>query len=145
MTLVVIILSVCLVLALAAGVGETCIASYNIRRARRAESKIRDAEAKEERATSILERAEKQAAERQQDLAKQFASVVENFVKPNRAAFIKTAKAAHKSGKTERVNTIISLLSSIKNVYLQDEEARQYVSDLMNDLQNTVDGVSDTE
>lgn len=145
MTLVVTILSVCLVLALAAGVGETGIASYNIRRARRAESKIHNAEAKEERAASILERAEKQAAERQQDLAKQFASIVEILVKPNRAAFIKTAKAAHKSGKIERVNTTISLLSSIKNVYLQDEEARQYVSNLMNDLQNTLDGVSDTE
>lgn len=137
MTLVVTILSVCLVLALVAGVGETCVASWMIRR-------YRGAKANESSSKSAVENAERRhqaAVEALDDANRVHKGICEKTVTtllmPARSTLIKTCKSSAKTAEKAKAKAILSTLNGI-HMSVDEPESQEWVAALMEEIQTII-------
>ena len=123
----VVVLTICLILALVAGVVETCIASYCIRRARRAEKKVRRFEEEAEANKERYDYGKKKIT----DLAN---LVVECSIKPFRACYLNTVKKIRGAeNKKAKIEFFTDFLYKVRNQATGDENY-QYLTQLVQDL-----------
>ena len=117
---------VCLILALAAGAVEVCIASYCIRRARRAESKARSLD---EQVMNYSERLKNQEYKFDQLCA----DTVKFALKPNKAYILKTVKKLKGETQKKRIVDIVGYLIALRNG-INIPLDHQYLSDFIAEL-----------
>lgn len=137
MTLVVIILAICLVLALAAGVGETCVASWMIRRYKNVRSKDSAAQAAAESAERRYQSASNQLQENISLHKEQLNSIVINLLMPNRSAIIKTCKASAKTEEKAKAKAILKTLNEIQ-MFVDEPKSREWMAALMEEIQTII-------
>ena len=133
MTLVVTILAICLVLALAAGVGETCVASWMIRRYKNVRSKDSAAQTAVENAERRYQLASNQLQENIRLRQEQSDSIVTNLLMPNRSAILKTCKASAKTEEKVKAKAILKILREIQ-FSVEDEKADEWLSSLISEI-----------
>lgn len=133
MTLVVTILSVCLVLALAAGVGETCVASWMIRRYKG----VKANESSNKSAVENAERRHQAAVEALDDANRVYKGICEKTVTtllmPARATFIKTCKSSAKTTEKAKAKAILSTLNEI-HMSVDEPKSREWLAALMKEI-----------
>lgn len=137
MTLVVTILAICLVLALAAGVGETCVASWMIRRYKNVRSKDSAAQAAAESAERRYQSASNQLQENISLHKEQLNSIVINLLMPNRSAIIKTCKASAKTEEKAKAKAILKTLNEIQ-MFVDEPKSREWMAALMEEIQTII-------
>ena len=137
MTLVVTILSVCLVLALAAGVIETCIASWMIRR-------YKGIKANESSNKSAVENAERrhQAAVEALDDANRVhkgscEKTVVTLLMPARSTLIKTCKSSAKTAEEAKAKAILGVLNEI-HMSVDEPKSREWMTALIKEIQTII-------
>ena len=137
MTLVVTILSVCLVLALAAGVIETCIASWMIRRYKR----IKANESSNKSAAENAERRHQAAVEALDDANRVHKEICEKIVStlpmPARSTLIKTCKSSAKTAEKAKAKAILKTLNEIQ-LSVEDEKAGEWLSSLTVEISDLI-------
>ena len=137
MTLVVTILSVCLVLALAAGVIETCIASWMIRRYKR----IKANESSNKSAAENAERRHQAAVEALDDANRVHKGICEKIVTtllmPARATLIKTCRSSAKTTEKAKAKAILSTLNEIY-MSINEPKSREWMTALMEEIQTII-------
>ena len=138
MTLVVLILAICLVLALAAGVVESCIASWMIRRYKNVRSKDSSAQNTIESLESRLSRATSNLEEVKQQNRETFESLVQNVLMPTRSAIIKTCKTSAKTAEKTKAKNIMKALSSLQSKVI-DDKTGEWLGTLIVDIESIVD------
>lgn len=137
MTLVVTILAICLVLALAAGVGETCVASWMIRH-------YKGVKANESSNKSAVENAERrhQAAVEALDDANHVhkgicEKTVTTLLMPARATLIKTCKSSAKTTEKAKAKAVLSTLNEI-HMSVDEPKSREWMTALMEEIQTII-------
>lgn len=137
MTLVVTILAICLVLALAAGVGETCVASWMIRR-------YKGVKANESSSKSAIENAERrhQAVVEALDDAKRVhkgicEKTVTTLLMPARATLIKTCKSSAKTAEKAKAKAILAVLNEIY-MSVDEPKSREWMTALIEEIQTII-------
>ena len=137
MTLVVTILSVCSVLALAAGVIETCIASWMIRR-------YKGVKANESSSKSAVENAERrhQAAVEALDDANRVhkgicEKIVSTLLMPARSTLIKTCKSSAKTAEKAKAKAILAVLNEI-HMSVDEPKSREWMTALIKEIQTII-------
>ena len=137
MTLVVIILSVCLVLALAAGVIETCIASWMIRRYKG----IKANESSNKSAVENAERRHQAAAEALDDANRVHKGICEKTVvtllMPARSTLIKTCKSSAKTAEKAKAKAILAVLNEI-HMSVDEPKSREWMTALIEEIQTII-------
>lgn len=137
MTLIVTILTVCLVLALVAGVVETCIASWMIRRYKGA----KDNESLSNAAAERAERRHQAAVEALEEINLVFEELCENTVTtllmPSRATLIRTCKSSAKTVEKAKAKAILSTLDVIR-LTINDPESIEWIEALMEEMETIV-------
>lgn len=137
MTLVVTILAICLVLALAAGVGETCVASWMIRRYKNVRSKDSVAQSAAENAERRYQSASNQLQENTRLHKEQLTDIITNLLMPNRSAILKTCKASAKTEEKAKAKAILKTLNEIQ-LSVEDEKAGEWLSSLMIEISDLI-------
>ena len=137
MTLVVTILAICLVLALAAGVGETCVASWMICRYKNVRSKDSVAQSAAENAERRYQSASNELRENIRLRKEQLGSIVENLLMPNRSAIMKTCKASAKTEEKAKAKAILKTLNEIQ-MSVEDEKAGEWLSSLTVEISDLI-------
>ena len=137
MTLVVTILAICLVLALAAGVIETCIASWMICRYKNVRSKDSVAQSAAENAERRYQSASNELRENIRLRKEQLGSIVENLLMPNRSAIMKTCKASAKTEEKAKAKAILKTLNEIQ-MSVEDEKAGEWLSSLTVEISDLI-------
>lgn len=137
MTLVVIILSNCLVLALVAGVVETCIASWMIRR-------YKGVKANESSSKSAVENAERryrvavEAWDYTNRVHKEICEkTVTTLLMPARATLIKTCKSSAKTPEKAKAKAILTVLNEIY-VFMDEPKSREWMTALKEEIQTII-------
>lgn len=137
MTLVVTILAICLVLALVAGVIETCVASWMIRRYKNVRSKDSAAQSAAENAERRYQSASNQLQEYARLRKEQLGSIVANLLMPNRSAIMKTCKASAKTEEKAKAKAILRTLNEIQ-LSVEDEKASEWLSSLTVEISDLI-------
>lgn len=137
MTLVVTILSVCLVLALAAGIVETCIASWMIRRYKNVRSKDSAAQSAAENAERRYQSASNQLQENTRLHKEQLGDIITNLLMPNRSAIMKTCKASAKTEEKVKAKAILKTLDEIQ-LSVEDKKAGEWLSSLTVEISDLI-------
>lgn len=137
MTLVVTILAICLVLALAAGVGETCVASWMIRRYKNVRSKDSVAQSAAENAERRYQSASNQLQENTRLHKEQLTDIITNLLMPNRSAILKTCKASAKTEEKAKAKTILKTLNEIQ-LSVEGEKAGEWLSSLTVEISDLI-------
>lgn len=117
---------VCLVLALTAGAVEVCIASYCIRRAKRADSKVRSLN---EQVMNYSERLK----DHEHRYAQLCADTIKYTLKPNKAYILKTVKKLKGETQKKRIVDIVGYLIALRNGVNVPLD-HQYLSDFIAEL-----------
>lgn len=137
MTLVVTILSVCLVLALAAGVIETCIASWMIRRYKG----IKANESSNKSAVENAERRHQAAIEALDDANRVHKGICEKTVTtlltPARSTLIKTCKSSAKTAEKAKAKAILAVLNEI-HMSVDEPKSQEWMTALMKEIQTII-------
>ena len=137
MTLVVTILAICLVLALAAGVIETCIASWMIRRYKG----IKANESSNKSAVENAERRHQAAVEALDDANRVHKGICEKTVTsllmPARSTLIKTCKSSAKTAEKAKAKAILSTLNEIY-MSINEPKSREWMAALMEEIQTII-------
>ena len=137
MTLVVTILSVCLVLALAAGVIETCIASWMIRRYKG----IKANESSNKSAVENAERRHQAAVEALDDANRVHKGICERTVvtllMPARSTLIKTCKSSAKTAEKAKAKAILAVLNEI-HMSVDEPKSREWMTALIKEIQTII-------
>ena len=137
MTLVVTILSVCLVLALAAGVIETCIASWMIRRYKG----IKANESSNKSAVENAERRHQAAVEALDDANRAHKGICEKTVvtllMPARSTLIKTCKSSAKTAEKAKAKAILAVLNEI-HMSVDEPKSREWMTALIKEIQTII-------
>lgn len=137
MTLVVAILVICLVLALAAGVCETCVASWMIRRYKNVRSKDSAAQSAAENAERRYQSASNQLQENTRLHKEQLSDIITNLLMPNRSAILKTCKASAKTEEKAKAKAILKTLNEIQ-MSVEDEKAGEWLSSLTVEISDLI-------
>lgn len=137
MTLVVTILVICLVLALAAGVCETCVASWMIRRYKNVRSKDSAAQSAAENAERRYQSASNQLQENTRLHKEQLGDIITNLLMPNRSAIMKTCKASAKTEEKAKAKAILKTLNEIQ-LSVKDEKAGEWLSSLTVEISDLI-------
>ena len=137
MTLVVTILVICLVLALAAGVCETCVASWMIRRYKNVHSKDSAAQSAAENAERRYQSASNQLQENTRLHKEQLSDIIANLLMPNRSAIMKTCKASAKTEEKAKAKAILKTLNEIQ-LSVEDEKAGEWLSSLTVEISDLI-------
>lgn len=137
MTLVVAILVICLVLALAAGVGETCVASWMICRYKNVRSKDSVAQSAAENAERRYQSASNQLQENTRLHKEQLTGIITNLLMPNRSAILKTCKASAKTEEKAKAKAILKTLNEIQ-LSVEDEKAGEWLSSLTVEISDLI-------
>ena len=137
MTLIVTILSVCLVLALAAGVIETCIASWMICRYKNVRSKDSAAQSAAENAERRYQSASNELRENIRLHKEKLGDIVTNLLMPNRSAILKTCKASAKTEEKAKAKAILKTLNEIQ-MSVEDEKAGEWLSSLTVEISDLI-------
>ena len=137
MTLVVTILVICLVLALAAGVCETCVASWMIRRYKNVRSKDSAAQSAAENAERRYQSASNQLQENTRLHKEQLTGIITNLLMPNRSAIMKTCKASAKTEEKAKAKAILKTLNEIQ-MSVEDEKAGEWLSSLTVEISDLI-------
>lgn len=137
MTLVLTILVICLVLALAAGVGETCIASWMIHRYKNVRSKDSAAQAAAESAERRYQSASNQLQENISIHKEQLDNIVVNLLMSNRSAILKTCKASTKTEEKAKAKAILKTLNEIQRS-VDDEKADEWLRSLIVEISDLI-------
>lgn len=137
MTLVLTILVICLVLALAAGVGETCVASWMICRYKNVRSKDSVAQSAAENAERRYQSASNQLQENTRLHKEQLTGIITNLLMPNRSAILKTCKASAKTEEKAKAKAILKTLNEIQ-LSVEDEKAGEWLSSLMIEISDLI-------
>lgn len=137
MTLVVTILSVCLVLALAAGIIETCIASWMIRRYKG----IKANESSNKSAVENAERRHQAAIEALDDANRVHKGICEKTVTtllmPARSTLIKTCKSSAKTAEKAKAKAILAVLNEI-HMSIDEPKSQEWMTALMKEIQTII-------
>ena len=137
MTLVVTILSVCLVLALAAGVIETCIASWMIRRYKG----IKANESSNKSAVENAERRHQAAVEALDDANRVHKGICEmtvvTLLMPARSTLIKTCKSSAKTAEKAKAKAILAVLNEI-HMSVDEPKSREWMTALIKEIQTII-------
>ena len=137
MTLIVIILSVCLVLALVAGVIETCIASWMIRRYKR----IKANESSNKSAVENAERRHQAAVEALDDANRVHKGICEKTVvtllMPAKSTLIKTCKSSAKTTEKAKAKAILAVLNEI-HMSVDEPKSREWMTALIEEIQTII-------
>ena len=137
MTLVVTILSVCLVLALAAGVIETCIASWMIRRYKG----IKANESSNKSAVENAERRHQAAVEALDDANRVHKGIckktVVTLLMPARSTLIKTCKSSAKTAEKAKAKAILTVLNEI-HMSVDEPKSREWMTALIEEIQTII-------
>lgn len=137
MTLVVTILSVCLVLALAAGVIETCIASWMIRRYKG----IKANESSNKSAVENAERRHQAAVEALDDANRVHKGICEKtavtLLMPARSTLIKTCKSSAKTAEKAKAKAILAVLNEI-HMSVDEPKSREWMTALIKEIQTII-------
>ena len=137
MTLVVTILSVCLVLALAAGVIETCIASWMIR----CYKGIKANESSTKSAVENAERRHQAAVEALDDANRVHKGICEKTVvtllMPARSTLIKTCKSSAKTAEKAKAKAILAVLNEI-HMSVDEPKSREWMTALIEEIQTII-------
>lgn len=136
MTLVT-ILAICLVLALAAGVGETCVASWMIRRYKNVRSKDSVVQSAAENAERRYQSASNQLQENTRLHKEQLTDIITNLLMPNRSAILKTCKASAKTEEKAKAKAILKTLNEIQ-MSAEDEKAGEWLSSLTAEISDLI-------
>ena len=135
MTLVVTILSVCL--ALAAGVIETCIASWMIRRYKG----IKANESSNKSAVENAERRHQAAVEALDDANRVHKGICEKTVvtllMPARSTLIKTCKSSAKTAEKAKAKAILAVLNEI-HMSVDEPKSREWMTALIKEIQTII-------
>ena len=137
MTLVVTILVICLILALAAGVCETCVASWMIRRYKNVRSKDSAAQSAAENAERRYQSASNQLQENTRLHKEQLSDIITNLLMPNRSAIMKTCKASAKTEEKAKAKAILKTLNEIQ-MSVEDEKAGEWLSSLTVEISDLI-------
>ena len=137
MTLVVTILVICLALALVAGVGETCVASWMIRRYKNVRSKDSAAQSAAENAERRYQSASNQLQENTRLHKEQLSDIITNLLMPNRSAIMKTCKASAKTEEKAKAKAILKTLNEIQ-MSVEDEKAGEWLSSLTVEISDLI-------
>lgn len=137
MTLVVTILVICLVLALAAGVCETCVASWMIRRYKNVRSKDSASQSAAENAERRYQSASNQLQENTRLHKEQLGDIITNLLMPNRSAIMKTCKASAKTEEKAKAKAILKTLNEIQ-LSVKDEKAGEWLSSLTVEISDLI-------
>ena len=137
MTLVVTILVICLVLALAAGVCETCVASWMIRRYKNVRSKDSAAQSAAENAERRYQSASNELQENTRLHKEQLTDIITNLLMPNRSAIMKTCKASAKTEEKAKAKAILKTLNEIQ-MSVEDEKAGEWLSSLTVEISDLI-------
>ena len=137
MTLVVTILVICLILALAAGVCETCVASWMIRRYKNVRSKDSAAQSAAENAERRYQSASNQLQENTRLHKEQLSDIIANLLMPNRSAIMKTCKASAKTEEKAKAKAILKTLNEIQ-MSVEDEKAGEWLSSLTVEISDLI-------
>ena len=137
MTLVVTILAICLVLSLAVGAVETCIASWMIRRYKG----VKANESSNKSAVENAERRHQAAVEALDDVNHVYKGICENTVTtllmPARATLIKTCKSSAKTAEKAKAKAILSTLNEI-HMSVDEPKSHEWVVALMEEIQTII-------
>ena len=137
MTLVVTILSVCLVLALAAGVIETCIASWMIRHYKG----IKANESSNKSAVENAERRHQAAVEALDDANRVHKGICEKTVvtllMPARSTLIKTCKSSAKTAEKAKAKAMLAVLNEI-HMSVDEPKSREWMTALIEEIQTII-------
>lgn len=137
MTLVVIILTVCLVLALVAGVVEACIASWMIRRYKGAKENESLSKAAAERA----ERRHQTAVEALEEINLVHKGICEDVVAdiflPARATLIRACKSSAKTAEKAKAKAILTTLDGIR-ISVNEPDSRKWIDSLVEEIQTII-------
>lgn len=137
MTLVVTILVICLVLALVAGVCETCIASWMIRRYKR----IKANESSNKSAVENAERRHQAAVEALDDANRVHKGICEKTVvtllMPARSTLIKTCKSSAKTTEKAKAKAILAVLNEI-HMSVDEPKSREWMTALIEEIQTII-------
>lgn len=137
MTLVLTILVICLVLALVAGVGETCVASWMIRRYKG----VKTNESSNKSAVENAERRHQAAVEALDDADRVHKGICEKTVTallmPARATLIKTCKSSAKTAEKAKAKAILSTLNEI-HTSIDEPKSREWMAALMEEIQTII-------
>ena len=137
MTLVVTILVICLALALVAGVGETCVASWMIRRYKNVRSKDSAAQSAAENAERRYQSASNELQENTRLHKEQLTDIITNLLMPNRSAIMKTCKASAKTEEKAKAKAILKTLNEIQ-MSVEDEKAGEWLSSLTVEISDLI-------
>ena len=137
MTLVLTIWVICLVLALAAGVIETCIASWMIRRYKR----IKANESLNKSAVENAERRHQAAVEALDDANRVHKGICEKTVvtllMPARSTLIKTCKSSAKTAEKAKAKAILAVLNEI-HMSVDEPKSREWMTALIEEIQTII-------
>ena len=137
MTLVLTILVICLVFALAAGVCETCIASWMIRRYKR----IKANESSNKSAVENAERRHQAAVEALDDANRVHKGICEKTVvtllMPARSTLIKTCKSSAKTTEKAKAKAILAVLNEI-HMSVDEPKSREWMTALIKEIQTII-------
>ena len=137
MTLVLTILVICLVFALAAGVCETCIASWMIRRYKR----IKANESSNKSAVENAERRHQAAVEALDDANRVHKGICEKTVvtllMPARSTLIKTCKSSAKTTEKAKAKAILAVLNEI-HMSVDEPKSREWMTALIEEIQTII-------
>lgn len=137
MTLVVTILVICLVLALAAGVCETCVASWMIRRYKNVRSKDSAAQSAAENAERRYQSASDLLQENTRWHKEKLGDIIANLLMPNRSAILKTCKASAKTEEKAKAKAILKTLNEI-HMSVDEPKSREWMAALMEEIQTII-------
>ena len=137
MTLVVTILAICLVLALVAGVCETCIVSWMIRRYKG----IKANESSNKSAVENAERRHQAAVEALDDANRVHKGICEKTVvtllMPARSTLIKTCKSSAKTTEKAKAKAILAVLNEI-HMSVDEPKSREWMTALIEEIQTII-------
>lgn len=137
MILVLTILVVCLVLALAAGVGETCVASWMIRRYKG----VKANESSNKSAVENAERRHQAAVEALDDANRVHKGICEKTVvtllMPARSTLIKTCKSSAKTAEKAKAKAILAVLNEI-HMSVDEPKSREWMTALIEEIQTII-------
>ena len=137
MTLVVTILAICLVLALAAGVGETCVASWMIRRYKG----VKANESSNKSAAENAERRHQAAVEALDDANRVHKGICEKIVTsllmPARSTLIKTCKSSAKTAEKAKAKAILAVLNEI-HMSVDEPKSQEWMTALIEEIQTII-------
>ena len=137
MTLVLTILVICLVFALVAGVCETCIASWMIRRYKR----IKANESSNKSAVENAERRHQAAVEALDDANRVHKGICEKTVvtllMPARSTLIKTCKSSAKTTEKAKAKAILAVLNEI-HMSVDEPKSREWMTALIEEIQTII-------